>query len=145
MQISFKDFKDKYLPKKYTCLGDKIMPTIKIEDVSKNAKSLVLIIDDPDAVGNKTFIHIILFNIDPNALEISSSTKGIYGVNELNEKKYCPACPPKNSGTHRYFFKVYALDKILDLKEGIKKDVLEKEMKDHIIEKKELIALFSQD
>jgi hypothetical protein len=145
MKISFKDFSSQYLPPKYTCIGEKIMPTIKLEDVDKDTKSLALIIDDPDAVGNKTFIHMVLFNINPNTLEISSSTKGLYGANDLNEKKYCPACPPKNSGTHRYFFKVYALDKILDLKEGITKDILLKEIKDHIIEKKELIALFSQD
>jgi hypothetical protein len=145
MEISFKDFEGNYLPKKYTCLGEKKLPVIKIEDVSSNAKSLALIIDDPDAVGNKTFVHMVLFNIDPAVFEINSSTKGIYGINDTNEKKYCPACPPKNSGTHRYFFKLYALDKVLDLKEGISKDNLENAIKNHVIEKKELIALFSQD
>ncbi|NGX56651.1 MAG: putative lipoprotein LppC [Candidatus Anoxychlamydiales bacterium] len=145
MEISFKDFNDKFLPQKYSCIGEKLMPTIEIKKISDKTKSLALIIDDPDAVNNKTFVHMILFNIDSNEKFINESTKGIYGLNDLNELNYCPPCPPKNSGTHRYFFKVYALDKVLNLDKRCTKKDLIASMENHIIEKKELVALFSQD
>ena len=128
------------IPTKYTCDGDDINPPLTIEGIPEGTKSLVLIIDDPDApLGN--WDHWIVWNISPGSIA-EDSVPGIEGLNSWKRHKYGGACPPE--GTHRYFFKVYALDTMLDLpKNAIKLDV-EKVMKGHILGKGELIGLYSR-
>ena len=106
------------IPKKYTCDGDDINPELAIKGVPEEAKSLVLIMDDPDApVG--TWDHWIVFNIPVTAKIEENSIPGTEGVNSFRRQSYGGPCPP--SGTHRYFFKFYALDTELDLGSNAKK------------------------
>ncbi|MBI5346263.1 MAG: YbhB/YbcL family Raf kinase inhibitor-like protein [Chlamydiae bacterium] len=142
MKISSPSFKNKeMIPKKFTCLGENINPAFVFENIPKNAKSLALIVDDPDAPV-KTFVHWVMFNIPIVSKIDENSFLGIQGTNDANELGYIAPCPP--SGTHRYFCKLYALDIILQLKEGITKMELEKAMDGHILDFAELIGLFKK-
>jgi len=132
------------IPHEYTCDGDDISPELNIEDVPSNAKSLVLINDDPDApVG--TWDHWIVFNVKPDIKKINENEEpiGVAGKNSWGRTGYGGPCPP--SGTHRYFFKIYALDTELNLQEGSTKQEIEKAMGGHIIEKAELIGLYERE
>lgn len=131
------------IPAKYTCDGENINPPLSFIDVPENAKSLVLIMDDPDA-PRRTFVHWILFNLDPEISEIKENSVpqgALSGKTTIGKVNYIGSCPP--SGTHRYFFKLYALDTILNLNNP-DKETLEKSIQDHIIEKSELIGLYSR-
>lgn len=142
MKISSPEFKHNgMIPKKFTCDGDDVNPAIEIEDVPQAAKSLALIMDDPDAPMG-TFVHWVMFNIPVTTRVGENSAPGKQGVNDFRKKGYGGPCPP--SGTHRYFFKLYALDQELDLEEGIRKADLEAAMKDHILEQAELIGLYKR-
>ena len=137
------------IPPKYTCKGEDKSPQLKWENAPTNVKSFVLICDDPDApIG--TWDHWILFNIPPtqNQLEEGIPKKAElpdgskHGKNSWGRTDYGGPCPP--FGTHRYFFKLYALDTLLNLKSGAsKKDVL-KAMDNHILEQAELIGKFKK-
>jgi Raf kinase inhibitor-like YbhB/YbcL family protein len=133
---------NKHIPKKYSCDGDEINPPITIEGVPKEAKTLVLIVDDPDAPMG-TFDHWVVWNIPTSTSKISENTvPGTEGLNSARQRGYMGPCPP--SGTHRYFFKVYALDTELKLGVGTKKKDVEKAMQGHILAKGELIGLYSR-
>lgn len=144
MKITTDFLHQESIPKKYTCDGEDSTPEISVEGVPEEAKSLALILDDPDAPMG-TFVHWLLFNIPPNTTKITSKplpAGSIQGFNDFGRVNYGGPCPP--SGVHRYFFKLYALDKTLDLKEGATKAQLESAMKGHIIEKTELIGLYTR-
>ncbi len=141
MKITSPDFENnEKIPVKFTGDGEDINPTLIIEDVPENTESLVLIIDDPDApVG--LWIHWLVWNISPNTMEIKeNSIPGVQGENSWGRNNYGGPMPP--SGTHRYFFKLHALDTKLDLKNGATKQELEKAMEGHILEKSEFIGLY---
>lgn len=145
MKISSSAFlNNQEIPKKYTCDGEDVNPPLIIEEIPKNAKSLVLIVDDPDApVG--TWVHWVVFNINPKIKEIKENSvpkEAILGRNDFGKLEYGGPCPP--AGTHRYFFKVYALDKVLNLGQGATKMDLEKEMKGHILDWGELVGLYKR-
>lgn len=146
MKISSPEFKNNELiPKKFTCQGENINPKLIFADVSKNAASLVLIMDDPDAPAG-TWVHWVLFNISPNTKEINENSvpdNAVQGLNSWPKNGYGGPCPP--SGIHRYFFKLYALDTMLNLdKSATKKDV-EKAMQGHIIAEAELMGLYKKN
>ncbi len=132
------------IPPKYTCDGEDINPLLAISDVPENAKSLALIVDDPDAPMG-TWVHWIVWNIDPATTEIAENsvpTGAVEGKTSWNRLGYGGPCPP--SGTHRYFFKLYALDTTLDLPPGADKFQLESVMKNRIVDQTELIGLYSR-
>jgi len=130
----------KLIPKKYTCDGQEINPPLTIEGVPKEAKTLVLIVDDPDAPSG-TFDHWIVWNIPASMGKIGeNNVPGIEGMNGARQIGYFGPCPP--SGTHRYFFKVYALDTELSLAVGSKKRDVEKAMQNHVLAKGELMGLY---
>jgi Raf kinase inhibitor-like YbhB/YbcL family protein len=142
MKLSCAEFKNNELmPKKFTCDGNDINPALVIEDIPKDAKSLALIMDDPDAPMG-TWVHWVVFDIPVTERIEENSIPGKQGVNNSGAKDYGGPCPP--SGTHRYFFKIYALDKQLGLAEGINKSDLEKAMQGHILAKAELIGLYKR-
>jgi len=133
MKISSSAFADgKSIPSKYTCDGADTSPPLSIEGVPPGAKSLALIMDDPDAPGG-TFDHWIVWNIDPKTTAIAEgqSPKGIAGRNGFGKDGYGGPCPP--SGEHRYYFKLYAMDMTLNLPPSSKKADLEKAMKGHTL------------
>ena len=128
-----------FIPQKFTCEGEDINPPLVIESIPAMAERLALIIDDPDApVG--TFVHWVVYDIPVVSRIEENSIPGMQGINDFRRKNYGGPCPP--AGTHRYFFKVYALDERLGLAEGIDKADLEKAMEGHILAKTELIGLY---
>lgn len=118
------------IPKKYTCEGENSNPPLDISGTPDEARSLVLIVDDPDAPG-KTFVHWVVWNI-PITHHIDEDTvPGEQGLNDFGDVSYGGPCPP--IGKHRYYFKVYALDDLLDLEAGATKQQVEQAMAGHII------------
>lgn len=131
------------IPKKYTCDGNDISPPLKFENIPENAESLAIIVDDPDApIG--TFTHWVAWNLDTAIVELEENARVDFeGVNDFGRLGYGGPCPPRGS-EHRYFFKVYALDKKLELNKGASKEELEKAMKGHVIAKGELVGLYGR-
>ncbi len=129
------------IPKKYTCQGQDINPPLVITDIPERSKSLVLIVDDPDASGGN-WDHWLVYNIAPTPEIKENSVPGTQTRNDFGRVNYGGPCPP--SGTHRYFFKLYALDTTLVLKGVPSKEALEKVMQGHILGKTELIGLYQK-
>lgn len=142
MKIASPDFENnKSIPAKFTCEGDDVNPALIIEGIPQEAKSLALIVDDPDAPMG-TWVHWVVYDIPVTGRIEEKSVPGKQGMSDSRGKDYHGPCPP--SGTHRYFFKVYALDKMLGLNEGIRKADLEKAMQGHILDKAELVGLYKK-
>lgn len=136
----------KPIPRKFTCDGGDVNPELIIQNVPENAKSLELIMDDPDATRGVTFTHWLVWNIDPNTKIIKQGSKSpgsIEGMTDFGRIGYGGPCPPPGK-PHRYFFKLYALKEKLDLPEGSSKTDLEKEIQKHLIEKAELMGTFGR-
>ena len=134
-------------PRRFTCDGANVNPPLIIEDVRRDAKSLVLIFDDPDATGGLVFTHWIIWNIPPDTMEISEGQlprEAKEGRNDFNEEGYGGPCPPRNARPHRYVFKLYALDTVLDLRRGLEKDRVERAMEGHILEYTTLTAMYGR-
>lgn len=132
---------NKKIPKKYTCEGEGVSPPLEIQDIPSEAKTLALIMDDPDAVSG-IFDHWVVWNIPASINKIleNQSPPGVEGLNSGRRNGYYPPCPP--SGSHRYTFKIYALDTELILDPKSRKRDLEKAMEGHILTKGELIGLY---
>ena len=145
MKISSAAFENNsFIPSKYTCEGQEINPPLEFKDVPEDTKSLALIVDDPDA-PMKTWTHWTIWNIDAKTIQIpeNSCPKGaIEGVTSFGRTGYGGPCPP--SGTHRYFFKLFALDKMLDLSPNSYVRDIESTIEGHIIQKAELIGLYKK-
>jgi Raf kinase inhibitor-like YbhB/YbcL family protein len=132
------------IPKKHTCSGEDVSPPLAWIGTPQAAKSLAIIMDDPDAPG-KTFVHWVLFNIPPGTVELAEGARGagVAGVNDFRRTGYKGPCPPAGQ-THRYFFKIYALDQELKLAEGASKAEVEKAMKGHILASGQWMGKFSR-
>ena len=130
-----------HIPLKYTCDGLDVNPPLLIQGIPEKARCLVLIVDDPDApIG--TWVHWVVWNIPLRRRIDENSVPGVQGLNDFRKHSYGGPCPP--SGTHRYFFKVYALDAKLDLSINHGKRDVEMAMKGHILSQGQLIGLFSR-
>ncbi|OGX14951.1 MAG: hypothetical protein A2166_03675 [Omnitrophica WOR_2 bacterium RBG_13_41_10] len=142
MEITSPTFKhNEYIPAKYTCEGQDINPELVITGVPEGSKSLALIMDDPDApIG--VWVHWVVFDIPIVSRIAENSVPGKLGITNSGKKDYHGPCPP--SGVHHYFFKIYALDAQLNLKEGITKGQLEKAMQGHIVAQAELLGLYKR-
>jgi Raf kinase inhibitor-like YbhB/YbcL family protein len=130
------------VPPEYTCDGANGNPPLTIRTAPAKTRSLALIVDDPDAPMG-IWVHWVVWNIGPGTMDIPANSVPIgalQGTNDFGKQSYGGPCPP--SGTHRYFFKLYALDTSLALKTGATKVQLEEAMKGHILEKAELIGLY---
>lgn len=130
-----------HIPSKYTCEGEDINPSIELSGIPEEAKTLVLIVEDHDAPGG-IFDHWLVWNISPNEAIAENSNPGVSGRNSFGKTGYGGPCPP--SGSHRYFFKVFALDTRLDLLVGSDKKALENAMKGHVIESAELKGYYKK-
>ena len=144
MQITSPEFAhNESIPALFTCQGDDINPALEISGVPEEARTFVLIVDDPDAPG-ATWDHWIVWNMPAGTVRIEQdSVPGEQGTNSWGRRDYGGPCPP--SGTHRYFFKLYALDTQLSLSAGIRKQELEQAMQDHILAQAELIGLYKKE
>lgn len=130
------------IPRKYTCDGDNVNPPLTIEGTPAETKSLVLIVDDPDAPGG-TWDHWVVWDIPPITEILENSVPGVQGMNDSKRQRYSGPCPP--SGKHRYFFKVYALDTTLGLNRSSTKRDVEDAMKGHILAQGQLVGLYSRE
>lgn len=150
LQVTSTAFKEgEMIPGKYTCDGEDISPPLKIGGLPEGTKSIALISDDPDApVG--TWVHWVLFNLPADTNELLENIPrketlpngAAQGKNSWPKLGYGGPCPP--SGTHRYYFKFYALDKMLDLKSGSTKDQLLKAMQGHILAEGQLMGKYKR-
>ena len=151
MQITSSAFNDGgEIPAKYTCEGKDLSPPLTFSDVPEDAKSLVLIVDDPDApdpaAPKLTWIHWVLLDIPPDTAglpesvsTLPSGTKG--GMNDWKRTGYGGPCPP--IGRHRYFFKLYALDNTLELTRPTKTAVLSA-MEGHVLAEAQMIGTYQK-
>jgi len=142
------------IPSLYTCEGDDYSPPLSWADVPAGTKSLVLIVDDPDApdpaAPKMTWVHWVLYNIPPDCTGLNAGKSGLpelpvgtlHGVNTLGETGYGGPCPP--IGRHRYFHKLYALDLVLPLLQPATKESLEKAMHGHVLARCELLGYYKK-
>jgi len=137
------------IPVKYTCDGEDISPPLSWSNAPEGTKSFALISDDPDAPMG-IWVHWVIFNIpsDVNNLPEDIPADGIlddgtvHGTNDFRMYGYGGPCPP--GGTHRYYFKLYALDTVLDLEPGASKKTLERSIKKHILGQAQLMGTYSR-
>jgi len=137
------------IPAKYTCDGSDISPPLQWQPVPESTESIAVICDDPDApVG--TFVHWVLFNLPAQTNELVENIPaaealpggGVHGRNDFGRLGYGGPCPP--SGTHRYFFKIYALDAKVNLQPGCRKSDLLKAMEGHILGQGQLMGKYKR-
>ena len=132
------------IPSKYTCDGEAINPPLSIKDVPRGAKSLALIVDDPDAPAG-TWDHWVLWNIPPEVKEIAEGSTpmgAVVGKNSWPANAYGAPCPP--SGSHRYYFRLYALNSLLDLPPDSNSKDLRNAMEGHVLAEAELIGTYQR-
>lgn len=136
------------MPSKYTCDGEDINPPLSISGVDPDAKSLVLIMDDPDVPKyireDGMWDHWIVFNMPITISEIKEGEEpeGMHGEGTSGNVKYHGPCPPDRE--HRYIFQLYSLDTELDIRDGAGKEVVKRAMKGHMLQKTELIGLYKK-
>lgn len=137
------------IPAEFTCDGKDISPPLAWSGLPSGTKSVVLICDDPDApVG--TWVHWVCYNMPPSSTGLPQNipktekipSGGLQGITDFKRVGYGGPCPP--SGTHRYFFKLYALDRLLDLAAGKSKKEVEQAMKGHILGEAQLIGTYAR-
>lgn len=147
MQIKSKVFKDeKELGRKYTCEGDDINPPLKFIEVPSKTRSLVLIVDDPDAPDG-VFTHWLVWNMDVDRAGIDEGetpTEAVVGINDMGNIGYGGPCPPKGHGEHRYFFKLFALEKKIGLESGATKKELKVSIDGLVLKQSEIIGKYER-
>lgn len=142
------------IPKQYTCVGAGMSPPLRWGDLPEGTASLALVVDDPDAPRG-TFTHWLLANIPPDQDDVpqeldaaqffrGGSLTPVEGANDFGETGYGPPCPPPGHGPHRYSFRLYALDAVLDLASGFSKADLEAAMQGHVLAEAELVGTFER-
>ncbi len=149
MKLSSPAFgENELIPQKYTCDGEAKNPPLEIRDVPSNAKSLALIMWDPDVPTNLmpdgNFDHWVVFNIPPTTTTIPEAVTniGTPGSGSSKSQQYVGPCPP--NGEHRYFFKLYALDDILNLPAGATRSEVESAITNHVIASAQLMARYNR-
>lgn len=146
MKITSQDFKHEGdIPQIFTCEGQDLSPELSWSDMPVGAVSLVMICHDPDAPYPGGWDHWVLFNLPATAKGLAQGVKDFpkgtgFGMNSWKRNDYGGPCPP--SGVHRYFFKLYALDTVLDLKDGVTPTQIEAAMKGHVLDQAELMGKY---
>lgn len=137
------------IPRQYTCDGQDISPPLQWAEPPTGRRSFALIGDDPDAPAG-TWVHWVLYNLPASARSLPEALPATaelpdgsrHGQNSWRRLDYGGPCPP--SGTHRYFFRLYALNSVLDIKSGANKQQLLKAMEGHILGQAELMGMYSR-
>jgi Raf kinase inhibitor-like YbhB/YbcL family protein len=137
------------IPRQYTCDGVNVSPPLEWTGVPKSAKTIAIICDDPDAPAG-TWVHWVLYNLPTENIGLVENLPatenlkagGFQGKNDFGKVGYGGPCPP--SGTHRYFFKIYALDSELPLKAGATKADVEKAMEGHVVLQGQLMGTYKR-
>ncbi len=147
MILSSPNFNDgMMIPRKFTCDGGGINPELQIQNVPPEAKSLALIMHDPDAPIASGFTHWVVWNINPQTTLIKDESippNSVEGANSSGERGWFAPCP--HAGTHHYEFQLYALDAVLGLPEGSTASHLQGAMKGHIVTEAKLIGLYKKE
>ncbi len=148
MQLASTSFLNgEIIPARHTCQGKDISPELHWIDPPENTKSFALIADDPDAPAG-TWVHWVLYNIPANMKALAEGAVAGNGMrqgrNDFRNNSYGGPCPPHGHGSHRYFFKLYALDDVLNLEPGATKAVLQDAMKGHILAEAALMGRFER-
>lgn len=146
MKLKSKAFENnQQIPKRHTCDGENLSPPLSIEEIPDGTKSMAVIVEDPDApVG--IFTHWLVWNMPPQFDELpegSPPPSSLQGINGFGDEKWGGPCPPPGP-EHRYIFKIFALDTILELKKEVRKPLLEEAIEGHIIDQAELIGLYGR-
>ena len=150
IKITSTAFKEgEMIPEKYTCDGENISPSLAWSGIPQGTASIALICDDPDAPRG-TWVHLVLFNIPAKVMELSEkipprstlNNGARHGINDSRALGYDGPCPP--GGTHRYYFKLYALDKELDVKPRATKPQVMQACKGHILAEAQLVGKFGR-
>lgn len=142
------------IPQEYTCEGDDVSPPLEWAHVPDRAESIALIVDDPDA-PRQTFTHWVLVNIPADQTRLvrdvgvethfaDADPSPIEGANDFNNIEYGGPCPPPGDGPHRYFFRLYALDTVLDVGRGASKEQVTDAMSGHILDETDLIGTYER-
>jgi Raf kinase inhibitor-like YbhB/YbcL family protein len=145
LSVSSSAFKEgESIPSRYTCDGENVSPPLQVDQIPVGSKSLVLIVDDPDAPAGD-WVHWLAWNIPVQKKVVinEGSKPGTEGVNDFGIKGYGGPCPP--SGTHRYFFRFYALDSQLQLSSDSAKPELEKSMQAHVLASGVLTGVYQRN
>lgn len=137
------------IPATYTCDGKDLSPPLSWSEPPEGTKSLVLIVDDPDA-PDRTFVHWVVYNLPATTRQLPEglshqpelSQGGIQGKNDFDRYGYGGPCPP--SGTHRYFFKLYAVDTGLELEPGATKSAVLQALEGRVLEQAELVGHYTR-
>lgn len=135
------------IPSRYTCDGEELSPAVQWEAVPDNTQTLILVVDDPDAPG-QAFVHWLVYNLPPATRELSEALPkepdlalgGVQAKNDFGKHGYGGPCPP--SGTHRYVFRLFALDTTLNLQSDTSKQEIIEAMQGHVLASGELIGLY---
>lgn len=145
MRITSPAFRDnEEIPARFTCQGDDVNPELAIENVPSGTKSLALLMEDPDA-PNGLWVHWAVWNINPNVhllTEHAEPREAVIGKNSWGHNQYGGPCPP--SGTHRYMFRLFALDSTLDLPGIAGKGQLDHAMEGHILAEAQLTGRYGK-
>jgi Raf kinase inhibitor-like YbhB/YbcL family protein len=132
------------IPAKYTCDGEDLAPPLRWVDVPDGARSLALLVDDPDAPRG-VFTHWIAWRLDPSAGGLNEGEHApAEGRNGFGTNGYRGPCPPPGHGRHRYVFRLYALDAELELAAGADKDELERAIDGHVLTTAELVGTYER-
>src|SRR3954463_3933774 len=140
------------IPARYTCEGQDVSPPLEWSDLPRNAKTFALIVDDPDAPDpakpQRVYVHWVVYNVPPtattlleNAAKSGLPAGAVQGSNDWGKQTYGGPCPP--IGRHRYFFKLYALDALVELKNPTKAQ-LEAAMKGHVLGQAEVVGTYQK-
>jgi len=150
IKITSPAFEDEgMIPARYTCDGENVSPPLTLDGIPENTQSIALIADDPDAPG-RTFTHWLIFDLPPDTNQLSENipmqatlTSGAkHGENDFGKTGYGGPCPP--SGTHRYYFRAYALDSKTGLKPGISKTQLLEAVNEHLIAQGQIMGKYKR-
>lgn len=132
------------IPEKYTCDGANVSPPLSVRNVPDDAKSLVIIFDDPDSKPTP-WVHWTLWNVSPTTTEISENSipwGAIQGLTSFKNNKYGGSCPPR--GVHHYSFRLYALSSLVDLPSSSSAEKLREAIDPHVLARSELVGLYSR-
>lgn len=147
MKLSSPAFANRaFIDSRYTCDGSDISPPLTWNDPPSGTVSLAIVCDDPDAPGG-TWVHWLIYNLPPQTRSLPENIDDFppgtqLGRNDFKQLSYGGPCPP--NGIHRYFFKLYALDTVLDLPDGATKDRLEAAMEGHILTRADLLGRYQR-
>lgn len=152
LTLSSSAFKqDEVIPLRYSCEGENISPPLTWHGVPEGTRSLVLILDDPDAPRG-LFTHWIVYNLPPNldglpedaAANVIHQLSAIHGRNDFGQRTYGGPCPPRGDDPHRYYFRLYALDSPINVMSGAPRPQVLDALRDHVLERAELVGLFER-